>query len=277
MSDINGENSLTAMPEIDGDGLSANTRRWICLNQVTALLTDGKVKLEDLVSEIESNRNPNTPLFDGFSTKSKRSPRIRRIRPRSDPDEEPAHNPTRIKIKFKNLPAAVELPESKGEKCSESPNTKGKISKARLYRHLATSNLPNLHEDPTLPEPFMNYISQTGGRLDSLVFVIEKEISNTDASPSHARLSVPYCQVRNGFLTAAEADKLSSGEGIDVDLVQPCLEERKMIFKIWFSTYVINSGWNAVCSRDELTAENIVRLWAFRRESNLCFALVKVS
>ncbi|GER49966.1 hypothetical protein STAS_27237 [Striga asiatica] len=276
MSDISGETSFTAMAKIDGDGLSANTRRWICLNQVTALLTDGKVQLEDLVSEIQSNRNPNTPLFDNFSMKSKRSPRIRRIRPGPVPDKEPAHNPTRIKIKFKN-PATVELPESKRKKGSESLNTKGKISKARLYRHLAASNLPTLPEDPTLPDPFKNHILKTGGCLGSLVFVIEKEISNTDASPGHARLSVPYCQVRNGFLTTAEVDKLSSGEGVDVDLVQPCLEERKMIFKIWFSTYVINSGWNAVCSRDELTAENIVRLWAFRRESNLCFALVKVS
>lgn len=68
----------------DDEGCSVFDRRWKCLNRLTELLSEGKVELEQLVSQVE---NPNAeaagadhdPLDHGFLKKGKRSPRKRRI------------------------------------------------------------------------------------------------------------------------------------------------------------------------------------------------------
>ncbi|KAL6493631.1 hypothetical protein OROGR_032410 [Orobanche gracilis] len=59
--------------DFDGVGCPARHRRWKCLNYLTELLSEGKVQLEDLVSQVEKE-NPN-PLDHGFLNKRKRSPR----------------------------------------------------------------------------------------------------------------------------------------------------------------------------------------------------------
>ncbi|KAL6559503.1 hypothetical protein OROGR_004620 [Orobanche gracilis] len=293
------------MAEIDdnSDGVvcPASHGRWKALNYLTELLSEGKVQLEDLVKQAE---NPN-PLDHGFLNKRKRSPRKNSIfmKPRQSHVPVLTH-PTNsrtglIKITFKK-PTYDKPPPAAGESLERNPNIilarkrkKGSVigsgsdigsgsgsgsSPSRNNKKFRMMRIPSSTSEPVLPETFKNRIVEIGGRLESLVFVIEKDLFSTDVSPSHARLSVPYRQVKNTFLSSYEEAELASERGIPVAVVQPCLEECSMTFKSWKknSMYVLINGWNNVCRENRLTARTLIRLWSFRRNSELCFVLVKI-
>ncbi|KAL6493630.1 hypothetical protein OROGR_032409 [Orobanche gracilis] len=289
------------MAEIDDDfngvGCPASHRRWKCLNYLTELLSEGKVQLEDLVSQIE---NPN-PLDHGFLNKRKRSPRKNSIfmKPRQSHvpvETHPTNSRTGlIKITFKK-PTDVKPPPAAGESLERNPNiilackrkkgfeigsgsgSESGSSSSRNKKKFRIMRIPSSTSEPVLPETFKNRIVEIGGRLESLVFVIEKDLFSTDVSTSHARLSVPYRQVKNTFLSSYEESELASERGIRVAVVQPCLEECSMTFKSWKknSMFVLINGWNNVIRGNGLTARILIRLWSFRRNSELCFALVKI-
>ncbi|KAL6541313.1 hypothetical protein OROHE_011021 [Orobanche hederae] len=284
--------------DFDGVGCPASHRRWKCLNYLTELLSEGKVQLEDLVRQVE---NPN-PLDHGFLNKRKRSPRKNSVfkKPRQSHVPVQTH-PTNsrtglIKITFKNIsrtittkkPTYDKPPQPAGENLERNPNSiilackrkkgfeigEGSGSGLGSGRIMRT---PSSTSEPVLPETFKNRIVEIRGRLESLVLVIEKDLFLTDVSTSQARLSVPYRQVKNKFLSSYEEAELASERGIPVAVVQPCLKERRMTFKSWKknSMYVLINGWNNVCRENGLKARILIQLWSFRRNSELCFALVK--
>ncbi|KAL6493634.1 hypothetical protein OROGR_032413 [Orobanche gracilis] len=268
------------MAEIDDDfngvGCPASHRRWKCLNYLTELLSEGKVQLEDLVSQVE---NPN-PLGSWFLEQTQAIAQKEQCL---------------LKITFKK-PTDVKPPPAAGESLERNPNiilackrkkgfeigsgsgSETGSSSSRNKKKFRIIRIPSSISEPVLPETFKNRIVEIGGRLESLVFVIEKELFLTDVSTSHARLSVPYRQVKNTFLSSYEESELASGRGIRVAVVQPCLEECSMTFKSWKknSMFVLINGWNNVIRGNGLTARILIRLWSFRRNSELCFACVFV-
>ncbi|KAL0342661.1 UNVERIFIED_CONTAM: hypothetical protein Scaly_1928700 [Sesamum calycinum] len=284
----------------DDDGSrSASNRRWEYLIHVTKLLFEGKVELEQLVNQFE-NPNPEAarvgdqdPLVRGFLKKGKRSPRkgkmfIQTPAPvvdRVDDSPQPGKDQARSRPPKTSTTAGVSNLENldkkpvstcrrrkihyeHGESSSQNPRAK--------KRAVAILNFP--HPEPILPEAFKNHILETGGCLETLVFVIQKGLFKTDLDPNEGRLSIPYRQVQNQFLESSELEQLDSTPGgIPATLVEPCLEERKMSLRNWKSNsmYALVSGWNEVCSRNALRRPGVViQLWSFRRHTHLCFALI---
>ena len=84
------------------------------------------------------------------------------------------------------------------------------------------------------------------------------------------------------FLTEEEKQIVWKGGAIDVTLIQPCLEEISFQLKTGTLTtrfsYVLNSGWNSVIIHEAnaLEVSDMVQLWSFRRDNDLCFATVWV-
>ncbi|GER39193.1 hypothetical protein STAS_15799 [Striga asiatica] len=272
------------MAETDDGELAAKKRRWNCLNQLTALLSEGTVRLEDLVSELEKDQ-PLKPL--SFSRKAKRSPRTG-----SKPthEEKPESSSARVKITFKNLPPAAGSLPIKRKKVSDNalPKPKKKQPRFDIRKHIMTE-LPGLPDpvqpelrglpDPGPPSEFVEYIMRNNGRPESLVLLIEKKLFNTDVSPSHARLSVPFCQVKRPFLLKEEVEKLKADRVMKVKLLQPNVEKCSLSLALWESnsTYVLNGGWTEVMDTNKLVIGTSVRLWSYRKtNSKLRFVLAKV-
>ncbi|CAA0820550.1 B3 domain-containing protein [Striga hermonthica] len=271
------------MAETDGE-LAARKRRWKCLNHLTALLSEGTVRLEDLVSELENDQNNPIPPLEpfSFSRKGKRSPRTG-----SKPthDEKPESSSARIKITFKNLPSVAGPLPCKRKKVSENALQKPKKKQPRfdIRSHIMTDQLPGPElprlADPGLPGEFVEYIIRNNGRPESFVLLIEKKLFNTDLSPSHARLSVPICQVKRPFLLKEEVEKLKADRAMKVKLLQPNVEKCRLTLALWESnsTYVLNGGWTEVVDRNKLVIGTSVRLWSYRKtNSKLRFVLAKV-
>ncbi|GER38575.1 hypothetical protein STAS_15095 [Striga asiatica] len=270
----------------DTGGITANERRWNCLIKLTEMLSEGKVRLEDLVSELKIDQNPNpnpSPLIEGFSRKAKRSPRTGGPKPVAHgpfPDDKPESNSARVKKKFKNLPT--------GRPTKPNPNpsqlTSKKKPRFKIEDHVMmtwTIDPPGPSSKPGPTREFADYIIENSGRPESVVLVIEKKLFWSDVSPGHARLSVPGCQVRNRFLLEREAEKLKkSSAGIEAKLVQPNVRELcEVELKLWESNsmYALIGGWMDIVARNELAVETDVRLWAYRTidSDELCFVLEK--
>ncbi|PIN12165.1 hypothetical protein CDL12_15239 [Handroanthus impetiginosus] len=131
-----------------------------------------------------------------------------------------------------------------------------------------------------LPEVFKNRVFETRGDVESVVLVVQKELTKTDVSTGHGRLSVHYSKVRNEFLKRSEVDELDKEKGrVKAILVQPCLDECEISLRNWKSNseYALVHDWNKVCSRNGLKEGMKIQLWSFRRNTELCFALVQLS
>ncbi|KAI8021454.1 B3 domain-containing protein [Camellia lanceoleosa] len=141
---------------------------------------------------------------------------------------------------------------------------------------------------PELPAEFKNYIERLNGT--ELNFVIEKPLYCTDLSHTHGRLSLPLCQIDNGFLTQEEKDLLNTRTGnhktpIEAKLIEPSGHDSDICLKKWdmpkksnkvSTTYNLTTSWNRVVKNNRLREGMIVQLWSFRVGSKLWFALVKV-
>ncbi|XP_057950929.1 B3 domain-containing protein At2g24670-like [Malania oleifera] len=140
-----------------------------------------------------------------------------------------------------------------------------------------------------MPQELQDYIRASSG--SDVVFIIEKQLSGTDVSPSHSRLSLPLLQLKADFLTAEEKETLSARNAngrpgaIQVSLIPPTLQRIAVSFKRWdmrkkagkvSSSYVLVKPWNEVVEENGLREGDWVRLWSFRCASQLCLALVEV-
>ncbi|KAL6584012.1 hypothetical protein OROMI_003301 [Orobanche minor] len=274
---------------------SANNRRWKCLNHLTMLLSEGKVQLEDLVREAE-NRHSSIPSWDhGFLKTGKRSPRTgknyRLMKNISVPERLPTVVYSQSSVPHKTTmtkPSSVAkareiIPQILHRNPSfVNPNFSGKkrkkgFEKGECSRRPSGKKPKEQNvEKPMLPEEFKDRIVEIGGSLESVVLIIEKRLFITDVSSTHCRLSVPHSQVENKFLKSHEKYQLKLGEGIQSSLLQPSLKECEITFTSWNSnkTYVLLNNWNAVRHDNRLMAGMTIQLWAFRRNSKLCFALL---
>ncbi|GFY96903.1 hypothetical protein Acr_11g0012090 [Actinidia rufa] len=149
-----------------------------------------------------------------------------------------------------------------------------------------------LNPTPNLPANFKERIQGLNG--SDLVLVIQKPLFATDVSKNHYRLSMPFNQIKNQFLSRNEKDALMNQNGVgvpemEVFLIEPsCQKETKMNLKIWAMhkgpkckakvsyMYSLGKHWNEVVSGNGLEEGMTVQVWAFRVDGNLGFALVRV-
>ncbi|XP_052179221.1 putative B3 domain-containing protein At3g24850 [Diospyros lotus] len=141
-----------------------------------------------------------------------------------------------------------------------------------------------------LPEKFRRRIENMNG--SNPVLVIQKELFKTDVSRQHGRLSMPESQIRKElFLSHEELELMASWNGSNPPEIKATLIglsrqlECGVTLKKWnmtkksgsvTSTYNLVSGWNSFVSANDLLQGMMVQVWAFRKESKLCFGLVKV-
>ncbi|XP_057962140.1 B3 domain-containing protein At3g25182-like [Malania oleifera] len=163
--------------------------------------------------------------------------------------------------------------------CSNSSNS--------LHQPSSSTSASNfvVHE---MADHLRHRITQIGGTES--ILVIQKRLSDTDVSKSHNRLSIPVRQVKAEFLTAQEKDSLcrrtgKKVSGIEVPMmVEPDQEFMTVKLKRWdmkkdkgkmSSSYVLVSEWNKIVGKNGLKKDDDIQLWSFRRNTQLCFALVQ--
>ncbi|GLU01714.1 hypothetical protein SLE2022_190030 [Rubroshorea leprosula] len=88
-----------------------------------------------------------------------------------------------------------------------------------------------------------------GGSEENLL--IQKIIFKTDLSKTHNRLQILENQVMvTDLLTEEEARKLDGEEGLNVVLIEPCLEKSRIHLTKWSmgnsKVFVFNEQWNSV-------------------------------
>ncbi|KAE8690823.1 SET domain protein 16 isoform 1 [Hibiscus syriacus] len=133
---------------------------------------------------------------------------------------------------------------------------------------------------PDMPDRFKRYILEDMGG-SGLVLVIQKTLFFSDVNHTASRFSVPFSQVKShDFLTKIEADGLAHKKPMQVCFLDPSMEKTTMTFNRWDmgknSLYVMIGSWNSVVESNKLKKDEIVQLWSFRMNSQLCFALVRV-
>ncbi|PIN12154.1 hypothetical protein CDL12_15228 [Handroanthus impetiginosus] len=291
---------------VDGNvGCSANNSRWQCLLDLAELLSQGEIELEQLMKEV-GQPNPVPDHIPGGFNKGRRSPRQKRVAfvPFLSNDQSldaaaaRAEKKLGLKLIFKtNLEKVSDVlctqePVSRkitikkpcSENLSKNPRKRTMNSEEEEGASKKRAKKSSVVVDPApdLPEAFKNCIIDCGGDPESVVLVIQKELTKTDLSTGHGRLSVPYKKVRNEFLKASEEDQSNTEKGgIKTALIQPSLEECEISLRNWKSNseYVLVRDWNKVCSRNQLREGMKIQLWSFRRNSSdqLCFALVRLT
>ncbi|KAE8653733.1 SET domain protein 16 isoform 1 [Hibiscus syriacus] len=133
---------------------------------------------------------------------------------------------------------------------------------------------------PLLPQSFMQRVEEMGG--GNLVFVIEKKLFFSDVNPQASRLSIPFSQVQSHvFLTESEAQHLEGKNNtITALLLEPSMVKTEVNFRKWMMgkspMYVIKTAWNSIVKNNGLKDTTVVRLWSFRADSTLCFALQRL-
>nr|XP_027101606.1 B3 domain-containing protein At3g25182-like [Coffea arabica] len=123
---------------------------------------------------------------------------------------------------------------------------------------------------------------------ESIVFVFQKVLTDTDVNMHFSRLLVPFKQIKNGFLTAEEQARFWDPNrkfGIDAIFVDPSLDEGRMNLRRWEMgkkdgkisyNFALITNWTKVVVKNGLRQGMTVHLWAFRRDLQLGFALVLV-
>ncbi|PWA80710.1 B3 domain-containing protein, DNA-binding pseudobarrel domain protein [Artemisia annua] len=146
-----------------------------------------------------------------------------------------------------------------------------------------STNTPCLFEDLIISDggvDLNDYIRSIGGSNLELMF--EKRLTKTDVTKSQGRLLIPVKQVKNlGFLTKDEKNILMRNkEGINVRVLDSKRRTWTLNLGIWSMSssenYVFKSGWNHVVNANGLKENMMVRVWSFRVDKQMCFALVRV-
>ena len=127
---------------------------------------------------------------------------------------------------------------------------------------------------PEMPEELKNHIQEMGGR--SVKFLMERRMFKTDEG-SH--LPIPIQEI-----LTEEEERMFLGEGIgmEVEVVEPCLQHAHIAIRKWKvgkgHNYVFaNKNWVNVVERNALWKGTVVQVWSFRNmDSKLCFAVVRV-
>ncbi|GLU01703.1 hypothetical protein SLE2022_189950 [Rubroshorea leprosula] len=187
------------------------------------------------------------------------------------PAEQVGHN----RKCLKRCREGIEIEEKNKPKRQKDGKIQNKKGLARLAEW-------SLEPPPNMPIEFKKLIEEMGGSQEKLL--IQKIIFKTDLSKTHNRLQIPMNQVMvTDFLTQDEARKLDGEEGLNVDLIEPCLKKSKIHLTKWSmgnsKVFVFNEQWKSVVDRNRTLKKNaVMQIWSFRTapESKLCFAMVKV-
>lgn len=157
------------------------------------------------------------------------------------------------------------------------------------------NNVPNNAPEPPpgLPVEFKNFIHQLAGNRTVSVekLVIQKELTDTDVSDGHNRLSIPIKHINQTFLTDEEEVLLTTRAGkkvysMDVQFITPMMEVAKVHLRRWVMmkksgppsiSYVISNTWNKIKEDNGLVSGMIVQLWAIRIGGDLWLPLVRVA
>ncbi|GFZ16723.1 hypothetical protein Acr_25g0011320 [Actinidia rufa] len=185
-----------------------------------------------------------------------------------------------------------EVKKNRKRVCSDNGKENGSPKK-RMKKNEKTTPCVLLEDPapaPQLPAHFRANIEGLNG--SEIVLVFQKKLFDSDVSKGQCRLLMPHKQIKtHGFLTPEERDSLNKiGERIqhkEVRLIDPsCQKEWVVSLKIWEMgksnnhhvnyMYSLGKNWYKIVQSNGLKTGMIVQLWAFRVESNLRFALVKV-
>ncbi|GJW40620.1 B3 domain-containing protein, DNA-binding pseudobarrel domain protein [Tanacetum coccineum] len=125
--------------------------------------------------------------------------------------------------------------------------------------------------------------------MDSnMKLVIPKTLFESDLKRSQDRLNMPFKQVEtHAFLTDEEIRFLgrkTEDAEIDVRLVEPNLQmfKKPMWLKIWnlssSKNYVLKTNWCdfVEANKKVLKKKATIQVWSFRKDEQLCFAVVRV-
>ncbi|KAM0001046.1 putative DNA-binding pseudobarrel domain superfamily [Helianthus debilis subsp. tardiflorus] len=130
------------------------------------------------------------------------------------------------------------------------------------------------------------FITSEMGGLD-MKLVIQKILYESDMKKDQSRLNMPILQLKiqtHKFLTDEEIRMIDeSKDGIEVRVVDSKLRmyERPLWLKKWHlkhtDNYVLKTNWNKfVGDNDVLKKDTMIQVWAFRKDRQLCFAIVLV-
>ncbi|PIN22515.1 hypothetical protein CDL12_04772 [Handroanthus impetiginosus] len=279
------------MSGLDGEGgigCSANNRRWACLIYLVKLLSEGKIVLDPFANGVEK---PYNATFDSlvlaFKNKRKRSPRNKKVVPRSKNLEKNPPKTRRSNEKInsndvENIATDVFFSHDSDAKKPSSKNTRKRTNckeKEGVTKKRSKKTSDVMTPAPDLPEAFKNCILDHGCDSETVILVTQKILTGSDVNRRHYKLSVRYSKVRNKFLKPSEEDVLRNGGRVKAILLQPCMDECKISLGEWKSNfeYALVDNWNMVRRKNRLRKGMKIQLWSFRRATELCFALVRLS
>ncbi|XP_057488207.1 B3 domain-containing protein At3g25182-like [Actinidia eriantha] len=181
-----------------------------------------------------------------------------------------------------------EVKKNRKRVCSDNGSLKKRMKKNKKTKTCVLLEDPA--PAPQLPANFRAKIEGLNG--SEIVLVFQKKLFDSDVNKGQCRLLMPHKQIKtHGFLTLEERDGLNKIEGRiqhkEVLLIDPsCQKEWVVSLKIWEMgksnnhhvnyMYSLGKNWYKIVQSNGLKTGMTVQLWAFRVESNLRFALVKV-
>ncbi|PIN22513.1 hypothetical protein CDL12_04770 [Handroanthus impetiginosus] len=229
-----------------GIGCSADDKRWDCLVYVAERLSEGKTAQElidnggDVAHDVITIKKPTSKNLDN------NPPKTGEINEKINTND------------VENVVTDVIFSQDSDSKKPSSKNTAKEKEGASKKRAKKTSDV--MDPAPDLPQAFKNHILNRGCDLESVVLVTQKELTRTDVSTGHV----------------AELDK-EKGR-VEAILFQPCLKECVISLRNWKSNleYALVHNWKEVCSKNGLKEGMKIQLWSFRRNTELCFALVRL-
>ncbi|KAG5563001.1 hypothetical protein RHGRI_005669 [Rhododendron griersonianum] len=127
---------------------------------------------------------------------------------------------------------------------------------------------------PDLPAEFQERIRNLGGTEATLV--LQKELTATDMSPDHTRMSLPRGKLKDKeFLDKAFSCTKRNGKGVakmEARLIAENGKEHEIDIRQWNMSKIIYNmvkGWNEVVDEHKLCAKWVVQLWSFKVKGNL--------
>lgn len=194
-----------------------------------------------------------------------------------------------VKEKVSKLPAEdlLEIPMNESDVGRINVAKKRKLKKLdnqerRETRKKKLKNSPNV-PTPELPISVRTKIEQLGGT--ETMIVVQKQLFASDVLPDQGRLLIPTTLMNPKFLRPEEAKSLDQfyarkqgSKDFRALIIEPSLKASKVSLRRWAGkrgmTHFLVHGWTSIVVSNGLRAGQMVQLWSFRIDANLCFALV---
>ncbi|XP_071708916.1 uncharacterized protein [Rutidosis leptorrhynchoides] len=204
------------------------------------------------------------------------------------------------KVHEENLPNKIEVPTKvmkpklKKKSIAKRPRSniindeEGKKMK-KMKRMMVKEMEKTLKDSPLIRNDVTERLKQfiVGDEINGseLTLVIQKMLYDSDMKDDQNRLTMPCNQLETfDFLKAHEKELLDAKDQFVVQVMGPTLRmyDQKLTLKMWSvnstRSYVLKTNWNDFREeyKDVLVETAIVQVWSFRKDGNLCFAIVVV-